>query len=288
MIDLSFLHKLDRLSLIINKRITSNYTGERTTAYTGKGLLFKDYIIYTPGDDFRSIDWKVFARSDKLFVKRYEEERNLTVHVVLDLSASMAFGKGVTKAEYASMIGLGFAYMAMKNNERFVVGTFSDKLELFKPKRGRKQLVNILDRLNQKKPVGVSNFEQSLFAYKKLINTKAYVIIISDFLYDINQIKNALYRFKQHDIRLIQVLDPVEKELQLEGDFKLRDLETNEQMRTYISPSLRKTYLSQLSDHNAAIRKACDEVGAKFLSFSTETNVFDVFYEILQDPHTHR
>ena len=80
MIDISFLHKLDRLSLIITKRVTSNYVGERPSVYTGQGLVFKDYAIYTPGEDFRKIDWKVYGRSDKLFIKRqegyYREDKN--------------------------------------------------------------------------------------------------------------------------------------------------------------------------------------------------------------------
>jgi uncharacterized protein (DUF58 family) len=152
-IDLSFLHKLDRMSLLISKRITSNYVGERPAVYTGRGLIFKDHAIYAPGDDFRAVDWKVFARLDKLFVKRFEEERNLVVHIVLDYSGSMAFGQRTKKFEYADMLGLGFAYMAMKHNERFVVSTFADRLEVFKPKRGRGNLVTVLDYLNTKKQI---------------------------------------------------------------------------------------------------------------------------------------
>ena len=97
MIDLSFLRQLDKLSLIINKRITSNFAGEHQTNVAGRGMIFKDHSIYTPGDDFRSIDWKVFARTDKLFVKSYEEERNLIVHIVVDFSGSMGFGLGKKK-----------------------------------------------------------------------------------------------------------------------------------------------------------------------------------------------
>ena len=153
MITPEFLHQLERLSLIINKRITSNYIGEREAAATGRGLIFKDHVIYSPGEDFRTIDWRVYGRTDKLFVKRYEEERNLVVHVVLDYSGSMSFGSGrISKADFAGMIGLGFAFLALKNNERFVLSTFSDNLEVFKPKKGRSQLANVVHYLNNKKP----------------------------------------------------------------------------------------------------------------------------------------
>lgn len=283
MIDLSFLHQLDKLSLIINKRITSNYAGEHQTNVAGRGMIFKDHSMYTPGDDFRAIDWKVFARTDKLFVKSYEEERNLVVHIVVDFSGSMGFGIGKTKkSDYASMLGLGFAYMALKNNEKFVLSTFADKLEMFKPKKGKKQVIAILDYLNKRKPKGVSNFALSLLKYKQLINTRSMIIIISDFLYDVEQIKQVLYRYKQHDIILVQVLDKLETDLELEGDFKLTDSETEEHMRTFITPYTRQRYIEDLTEHKAKIKNACDEVGAKFFSFGTDHPVFDAFYSMLR------
>ena len=118
-IDTGFLSQLDRFSLVVHKRVTSNYTGPKRSIAFGRGLVFKEHRIYAPGDDIRSIDWKVFARTDHLYVKTYEEERNLTVHTIVDCSASMNFGKTITKFDYASMLGVGFAYLAMKENEKF-------------------------------------------------------------------------------------------------------------------------------------------------------------------------
>lgn len=281
MINTEYLHQLERFSLIINKRITSNYVGERFSKATGRGLIFKDHSIYTPGEDFRSIDWKVFGRTDRLFVKRYEEERNLSVHIILDFSASMGFGTGITKAEYASMIGIGFAYLALKNNERFVLSTFSDSLEVFKAKRGRAQLASMTEFLDNKKPKGLSKLDDSLANYKKLINSRAYVVIVSDFLYSIDEIKLALPLFKNHKVVLIQVLDKIEKNLELEGDFRLKDMETNETMMTFINPFARKQYSGMLEEHNNNIQQACNEAGADFYTANTAQNVFDVFFEIL-------
>lgn len=287
-ISIDFLDHLDRMSLIINKRITSNYSGERKSEYTGEGLVFKDYTIYSPGENFKSIDWKVYARTDKLFIRRYEEERNLTVHIIVDFSGSMNFNSGkIKKSEYAAMIGIGFAYMAMKNNERFVLSTFADKLNVFKPKKGRKQLMILLDHLNSEKPKGYSNLQKSLLSYKNLIKSKSMIVIVSDFLYSIEQIKTVLLKFKNHYLKLIQVLDPLETELNIRGDFKLRDLESKEQLRTFINPYLRKIYLQKLSQHQFAIRQACDDVGAEFYHYSTNTPIFDAFYEILTHKHIH-
>ena len=282
MINLSFLHQLDRLSLIINKRVTSNYAGERKSVYTGQGLIFKDYAIYAPGEDFRKIDWKVYGRTDKLFIKRQEEERNLVIHIIVDYSGSMDYGSGkTTKAEYAGMLGIGFAYMAMKNNEKFVLSTFADDLQLFKPKRGKGQLAHIVKLLNEKKPKGASKFELSLSRYKKLIQSKSFVVIISDFLYDPEEVRHAIYRFKDHEVLLIQVLDKLEEELKIEGDFKLVDMESRGVLRTFISPFLRKNYSGMLADHQSKLQRACSEIGARFVVLNTDTPIFDAFYKVL-------
>jgi len=286
MIDLTFLHQLDRFSLLINKRVTSNYVGERRTIIPGAGLIFRDHHPYTPGDDFRAIDWKVFARTDRMYVKRYESERNLTVHIILDYSASMDFGSTkMSKGDYGAMVGIGYAYMALKNNERFVLSTFAEKLELFKPRKGRKQLAGIVHHLNDKKAAGETNLEVSLSRYKKLINSKSMIIIISDFLYDPQEIRNGLARIfsnYKHDVRLVQVLDKLEVDLQgLEGDYKITDSESATTMRTYISPLLRRQYIKRLSEHNADIKKVAEEFGAKYYTFSTNTPVFDAFHTMM-------
>jgi uncharacterized protein (DUF58 family) len=286
MIDLSFLKQLDRFNLIINKKITSNYVGERESSVTGHGLIFKDHTPYAFGDDYRSVDWKVYARTDKYFVKRFEEERNLTVHVVVDFSASMGFGKKRKKSDYASMIGIGFAYMALKNNEKFVLSTFSDKLKVFKPKKGMSQLASMVEYLNQKRPKGTTNLEQALAKYKKMIGSKSYVVIISDFLYDPAQIENTLIRYKHNKIKLVQVLDDTEIRLDLEGDFKLKDSESNILMRTFISPFLRKNYTSMLAAHQAKIKRLADQVGAEFYVVSTASSIFDTFHQILEFKYT--
>jgi len=276
-----FLRQLDKFSLIINKRVTSSFTGERRADISGTGLIFRDYANYSIGDDFRNIDWKAYARSDKLFVKRFEEDRNLTVHVIIDFSGSMNFGRSIKKYEYASQIGLGFAYVALKNNEKFVLSTFDDKLEFFKPKKGASQIASIIDYLSKKKAEGVSSFEQSLIKYKELISSKAMVVIISDFFYDIEQIKSMLHRYKKNHIVLIQVLDELENNMKIEGDFNLVDLESNATMHTFIDPYAKKKYFEQLKLHQDNIKIACDEVKAHFYIASSDENVFDVFYRIL-------
>ena len=283
MIETDFLQHLNRLNLILNKKVNSNYIGQRSSMHAGQGLLFKDRRMYAAGDDYKKIDWRVYARTDDLHIKRFEEERNLTVHIIIDFSGSMNFGKNsVKKYEYAAMLGIGFAYMALKNNERFVLSTFADTLERFQPRRGKKQLVAIIDYLKKKKPQGKSKFEDSLKNYAKTITSKSLIVVISDFFYDLSEIKRALGGFKNHQIKLIQILDEVEKSMNMQGEFNLKDLETKRLMKTFLNTLTRKTYLTKLQQHTKELDYTANQMGATFHSVTTETPIFDSFFEVLQ------
>lgn len=281
MIDTAFLSQLDRFSLVVRKRVTSSFTGQRKSLSIGKGISFQDHRIYAPGDDFRRIDWKVYARTDDLYIKNYEEEKNLTVHIILDYSASMDFGKPIKKFDYACMLGVGFAYLAMKDNERFQFSTFSDELNVFKSSRGKSQLVIMIDHLNNLKIKGKSNLKDAIYQYKRFIDSKSVIIIISDFLIDIKDIEDSLYFLGDHEIKVIQVLHPVERNLNLVGDFNLKDSETGEKLRTYISPRLKQYYQKLLEEHIAKIEEICNKLKINFYSLTTDTPIFDAFYSIL-------
>ncbi|HHI04212.1 MAG TPA: DUF58 domain-containing protein [Candidatus Woesearchaeota archaeon] len=282
MITTEFLSQLDRFNLVVRKRVTSSYTGARRSIVHGRGITIKDHRIYTPGDDFRSIDWRIFARTDDLYIKRYEEDKSLTTHIIVDHSASMNFGKGVTKFDYAAMLGVGTAYLAMKGNEKFQFSTFSNELETFKPKRGMGHLATMVDHLNNIKLTGVSRFKDAMSRYKKMIGSRALVVIISDFLFDIKEIEEGLIMLGKQDMKIIQVLDPVERQLAFDGDFKLKDSETKNILRTYINPRLRISYKQRLEDHISKIAKMCDELGVDFHIITTNKPIFDTFYDILK------
>jgi uncharacterized protein (DUF58 family) len=282
MIDTGFLKQLDRFSLVIHKRVTSSYAGPRRSVAFGKGLMFREHRIYAPGDDIRSVDWKVFARTDDLYVKKYEEERNLVLHTVLDGSKSMDFGRNISKFDYGAMLCVGFAYLAMKGNEKVQFSTFSDDLEVFHRRKGRSQLASMVHHLNNLKIGGASKIKDALFMYKKLIRSRSMIVVVSDFLVSIDEIRGALNLLGDHEIKVIQVLDPVEKELKFEGDFNLKDSETGEKLKTNISPKVREDYQGLLDEHSAKIQDACNKIGADFHVITTDIPVFDAFYKILE------
>lgn len=284
MIDTKFLDQLGRFHLVVTKRVTSNYAGEKRSIAEGHGLIFKDHRMYARGDDIRLIDWRVYARTDDLYVRRYEEERNLNVHIILDASASMGFGKKISKFDYSSMIGVGFAYLALKSNERFQISTFAENNVIFRPKKGMNQLASMIDNINSIKNEGNSKLYESFYKYRKLITSRSLIVLISDFLIDIEEIKKTLYTLAsgQHEVKIIQVLDAEEKELQLRGDAKLRDVETGGILKTFISPRLKMSYEAKLAKHTSSIHEECNKLGFDFHSIGSDTPIFDAFYEILK------
>lgn len=276
-----FLRELDRFSIVLKKKVNSEYAGSRQSLHGGSGLVFRDFRSYAPGDDFRNIDWRVYARTEKLFLKRYEEERNLAVHILVDASGSMNFGSPTSKYEYAAQIGLGFGYMALKNNEKFSFASFSEKAHPIKAHKGMNQLFSILEHLNRHKPHGVSKFKESMAQYKKYVKSRSLVLIVSDFLVDVNEIQQALTEFKRSELILVQVLDPIEWRFSLDGDFLLQDAETESSLKTLVTQRLREDYRQKLTEHLAKIKSMAEALGAIYLGVTTDAPIFNSFYRVL-------
>ena len=278
MIDTSFFKELDRFSFMVRKRVSTAYSGSRRSILKGRGMEPVSYREYTQGDDFKIIDWKVYGRTEKLYVKEFEEEKSLTTHILLDTSKSMDFRN---KFEYAAMLALGFAYLVTKDNEKFGLSIFAEEINITKPKRGRKYLSQTIDILNGAELSGKTNFDYCMEKYARVIKSRSLVIIVSDFMADINAIKNAIFRLGDNELILIQVLDPVEKDLDLGGEARLIDLETDDKLDVYTSPRLRDEYLKRLNDHIAKINETCLSVGADFHTVTTDRPIFEAIFEVV-------
>lgn len=283
-ISTDFLKSLDRLQIILKRRIYADHQGAHQASHGGEGLVFRDYKMYSPGDDFRHIDWKIYARTDKFYIRRFESERNLTVHILVDSSASMNFGsKGnPTKFEYSAQVGLGFSYIAMRNNERFNLSTFTEHVNAFKPRKGAANLAYLFDYMGAMRIEGKSNFLQSMDEYRKHITSKSFIVFISDFLYDLNEVEEIISRYRRSQVFVIQVLDIEERDLALQGDVILEDSETQAKLRTFMSMRLKNTYQQKLEEHIAKLKDICEHNGASFISVSTNTPIFETFYHMFK------
>ena len=200
----------------------------------------------------------------------------------MDCSSSMGFGKPVSKFDYSAMLGVGFGYLAMRENEKFQYSTFAEKLDVFQSRRGMSQLASMVSHLNGVQMKGYSKFRDSILQYKKLIGSRALLVIVSDLLMDINEIIEGLYLLGENEVKIIQILDPIEKNLQMQGDFKLIDSESRQRLRTYISPRLRVNYQRILDEHCAKIEEVCNRLGYHYFLATTDTPIFDTFYRVLE------
>lgn len=281
-IDTEFLKSLDRLQIILKKRIYADLQGEHLASHGGEGLIFQDFKPYSPGDDFRHIDWRIYARTDKFYIRRFEAERNLVVHILVDSSASMDFGKKTTKFQYAAQVGLGFAYIAYRNNERFNMSVFTEHVNAFKAKKGASNLAYLFDYMGALRIEGKSNFLQSMDEYRKHITSRSMIVFISDFLYDLAEVDEVIGRYHKSQVYLIQVLDIEERDLALSGDVILEDAETQAKMRTFISMRMKNTYQQKLEEHIAKLKDICERHNASFISVSTNTPIFEAFYHMFK------
>lgn len=278
-IETDFFKQLDRFTFSVRKRVSTVYAGNRPSTRSGHGIDTIGFREYDPSDDLKDIDWKAYARTEKLYVRQFEEEKTLTTHILLDASKSMDYPEnGTSKFEYAAMLAAGYAYMVTRYNDRFAISTFTQEVEINKPSRGRKNLLRTIDRLTELEIAGGTSIEEAVLKYSRAIKSRSLVILISDFLQEPQAIETAVTRLSDHDLILIQVLDPTEKVLPLQGNSKLLDLETGEEIRTYISENFKERYLGKLDDHAARIKKSCMKVGAEFYTFTTDTPIFDAFY----------
>jgi len=234
MIEIEFLKQLRKLDLLVKKKVISSYAGARRSLRQGRGMEPVDHREYFLGDDLKFVDWKVYARTEKLFIKRFEEEKNLTTHLLVDCSNSMNYQSKIaqrTKFDYASMLAIGFAYLVTKENEKFGLTTFNQKLEnVMQPKRGRRQFFTAIDLLNEQKLKGRTDLDKAAELYAKMIKTKSLVVLVSDFLEPMPTIQSGLYRLakKAKSMIVIHIADPGEMRLDWQGDLKLYDLETDQ------------------------------------------------------------
>ena len=250
----------------------------RHSVSAGQGLVFEDHQPYAYGDDFRRIDWKVYARSDHLFVRRFEEEKSLTVRMLLDSSASMNFRR---KWDYASMVAVGLGYLTMRENEKFQFFTFDDQLVTHRAKRGRGHLGEMINILNTMRTTRAGELLKNVRLLKKQIFSRSLLFLISDFLYDPEEIQASLALLKKNEVHLIQVLDEQEIEFAYTGEYSFKDAESPNKFRTFVSPVMRSAYLKGFTDHLVHVESLAKDAGAKYTLVSTKDTVFDAFHKIL-------
>ncbi len=225
-------HKLNRMVLLSRYVVEGNLAGAHRSPLRGLSSEFADHKAYGTGDDPKHIDWRVVARSGKYYVKRFEDETNLRVYLVLDGSASMNYGSGnVTKYSYACQLAATLGYVVIKARDSVGLYLHADRVLVRTPARNSiRHLNDVLKQLQTHPPAAASAIAETLHEVAGTIRRRGLIIVISDLLGDENAIHPALARLRKqhHDVIVFQVIDPVELDLDLKAPRRFEDLETGE------------------------------------------------------------
>ncbi|MFB6299885.1 MAG: DUF58 domain-containing protein [Halobacteriales archaeon] len=277
-----FLTELDRFTTSQKRQVSSIFQGEQSSETVGEGLVFSDYRRYSPGDEPRLIDWKLYARTEELYIKQFEEERNLTVHVLVDASGSMDFGSETAhKFEYAAKIGLGFAYLTASEHNDFRFTVFADTAErLDSGRSNRGEILALIDRCNELELAGGADFADVLTEYAGTIDSRSLILIVSDFLEEQTAIRTGLESLLDNQLILAHALAPEERDLPADGDTVFRDLETDRTERTYFGPRLADSYRERLLDHVESVEQLADDLRLRHETIDTGAPFFESFADV--------
>ncbi|MBC8215206.1 MAG: DUF58 domain-containing protein [Candidatus Marinimicrobia bacterium] len=273
MIPKEILKKVRRIEIRTRGLVNDVFGGEYHSVFKGRGMTFSEVREYQPGDDIRLIDWNVTARTGNPFVKIFEEERELTVFLVIDVSRSGHFGsiekfKTEIGVEIASVLG----FSAIKNNDKVGVILFSDDVEKYiAPKKGKSHVLRVVRELLYHKPQGrKTSIRNALDFLLKVAKRRSVVFLISDFL-DEDYWKLLRMANRKHDLIGIQLYDPAEKTIPDIGLIKVHDPETEEEFWIDTqSHEDRKAYEKHMEIQASAFKKECDKIRFDLIPVSTK------------------
>lgn len=292
--DAGFLKKLERLSLISRKLRAGRMKGERRSKGRGTSVEFADYRNYVPGDDLRRVDWNAYARLERLFLKLYQEEEDITVHVLIDASKSMdwgdstpALGLGATglaglvtpsvdqnKLVYAKRTAAALGYIGLSGFDRVTIGAFHrGAVSRFPLARGRGHAVNMLRFIAVVQPGGETDLDTSLRAYAAQARFPGICFVLSDFFTAGGGTEGlAALQAAGHELHLLHILAPAEvhPETALLGDLRLRDSETGQTQEVSIDSGLLDLYAEKFAAWQGALEGFCRRRGINYLQVTTD------------------
>jgi uncharacterized protein (DUF58 family) len=257
-IDPKVLIRIQNLELLARSVVEGFVTGLHQSPYLGFSVDFAEYRQYQPGDEIRRIDWNVYGRSDKLFIKKFEGETNTRVLVLLDMSGSMSYGSGeVKKGDYAKMLAACLTYFAYHQRDGVGLLTFDSAVRSMVPASRRTgQLFTLLHEIDKAVPEKQTEFKKPLNFLAEILDRRGIIILISDFYDDPANILAGLkaLKAKGNDIMTFHIMDDFELTFPFEDMAQFEDLETKEKMHV-IPEYLRTQYLNVVSNHIDTLKK---------------------------------
>ncbi len=259
-IDPATLTRISSLELVARTVVEGFVAGLHRSPHLGFSVNFAEYRPYRPGDDIRKIDWKVFARLDRFFVKEYEGETNTSILLILDCSRSMAYGsRQIQKLVYGQFLAASLGYFAFKQRDGVGFVSFDDEPREFIPARGSVGHLNaVLHAIERTEPGARSNFARPLVSIAERTRKRGIVVLISDLYDDAQSIMEGLRHlaYRGNDVIVFQVLDPAELRFDFEASAQFVDLETRAEMHV-IPEFVRQEYRKILKEQIAFFEREC-------------------------------
>ena len=268
------LAKLAGLDVKARLVVEGFLAGLHKSPYHGFSVEFAEYRQYIPGDELKRVDWKVYARSDRYYVKEFEEETNLRAWILLDASSSMGYkSDGLPKLEYACYLAASLAYLLLKQQDAVGLVLFDQAIRTYIPPRATTtHLTTILQHLDRAKPGGKTDVSATFHELAEKIKRRGLIIVLSDLMDEPDKVLQGLkhFRHRKHEVLAFHILDPAELELPLGSDAVFKDMETGEELPT--SPGdIRESYQRLVKGWTEHYRKECRDHLIDYVSLSTST-----------------
>ncbi|GIW94303.1 MAG: hypothetical protein KatS3mg110_2344 [Pirellulaceae bacterium] len=281
------LAKLKGLRLRAQRLVEGLLSGLHRSPRRGFSIEFAEHREYVPGDDLRYLDWKVFGRTDKLYLKQFEDETNLIAYLVLDTSAGMAYqGPAApwSKWHYAQCLAAALAWLVLNHHDAVAVATFDERLRRFVPPAGGTgQLDNVLRVLDEVEPYGPTRVAQALQELATRLPHRGVVIVLSDLFDDAESVLHGLraLRFARHDVVVFQVLDPAEVEFDFQEPTRFLGLEVLR--RLAVDPrALRRGYMAEFRAFCDRLLDGCRRVGIELWPAVTSRPLHELLVPFLE------
>jgi uncharacterized protein (DUF58 family) len=273
MIPKEILKKIRRIEIRTKKLVNDLFSGEYHSTFKGQGMEFEEVRQYEPGDEIRLIDWNVTARTGYPHIKKFKEERELSVVMLFDASSSGRFGtRDRFKSETAAELCALLAFSAIKNNDKVGLIIFTDKIEKFiPPQKGRGHVLRLIREILYFKPQGVAtDIGGALEYFSRVIKRKSVVFLVSDFLSE-NYIKPIQIANNKHDVVAIKISDPRETSFDNVGLIELEDAETGEVVMIDTgSREFRREFSARAEEDNLGLKKAFKLINLDFINIRTD------------------
>ncbi|MBK7107356.1 MAG: DUF58 domain-containing protein [Ignavibacteriae bacterium] len=272
----SVIAKLKTLELKARTVVEGFMVGYHKSPYHGFSVEFSQHRPYMQGDSIKNLDWKVFAKSEKYFIKQYEEETNLLAHVILDTSKSMDYKNEseISKFEYAKVLAASFIYLLLKQQDAVGLALYSSELKSYlSPKSKRTYLTQLLTEIEKFSPNSETKTSDSINSIAEKITKRGLVILISDFLDDPKEILNSLkkFYFKKNEVIIFHVLDPTEINFNFRNDSIFVDIETKEELTTQ-PIQIQKSYYDSMQNYLNEIKNGCTKLGYDYNLIDTTSS----------------